>query len=591
VKSPRSFLHLTFAGLIALGVGCDEGTLVVVHADAEATARAGATSVVATVIGPDGMREESYASSDIPLRLALEPRGGDASRRYEIVLELRDEADSVLGRQRALSGYVDGEERELRLLFDDACVGVICGDGESCYEGACVDACVEPTVPGAVSRSEFEPCSVPSDGGLPDAPACDDAAPPSCVDGDIERCEGGTVVTEACGLDCAAGETACPQILPSNVGDLVAMDVSSRDVVVPAGQHWVVDTTDMSLRAFDGDPDGAELSPDLSDVELRAVVTDPAEGREVGVVAVASLHVESGATFEGIGSRPLVILAATDVQIDGTLTVASSGDRVGAGGQPGGTPGPGNGEGAGADGSSDTTEFVFSGGGGGGYGTAGGAGGEGYDEATSRDGGDGGDPYGAPSLVPLLAGSGGGSGGGGTFRAQHGGPGGGAIQVSAGRSITVGASGVVDASGGGGLQGQTGTTAGGGGGGGSGGSLMLEAPDVELAGAVGSNGGGGSAGGGPCDDIRGPLGTDGSATMAPALGGVPTTCRGRGGDGNDPMGATTDGERNRDGGGGGGGSGRVRINTEVILPPEDYPTVLPDASSGAFSTGRVERAS
>lgn len=119
------------------------------------------------------------------------------------------------------------------------------------------------------------------------------------------------------------------------------------------------------------------------------------------------------------------------------------------------------------------------------------------------------------------------------------------MYVAAGHTLLV--TGVIDASGAGARAG--GAAYAGGGGGGSGGGILLEAPNVEIDGVVGTNGGGGGA--------EGP-GEDGSAIRAPALGGSD----GDGGSGSDNDGVAGDGvpTSGLSGTGGGGGAGRIRVN-------------------------------
>ena len=134
---------------------------------------------------------------------------------------------------------------------------------------------------------------------------------------------------------------------------------------------------------------------------------------------------------------------------------------------------------------------------------------------------------------------------------------------------------------------------GGGGGGGSGGAILLEAPTIELRGAIGANGGAGGAGQ-PCmggSFVEGRP-EPGLADRAPALGGdvVEPDCGVAGGNGSDPAGVAADGVTRTAGGsgrggGGGGGAGRIVILTETpagelavgLLPAPaspDEPTVI-----------------
>jgi len=162
-----------------------------------------------------------------------------------------------------------------------------------------------------------------------------------------------------------------------------------------------------------------------------------------------------------------------------------------------------------------------------------------------------------------------------------GGPGGGALQISACGSIDIGTGVVLDASGGGGGGGPGGeqTGFGGlpgdgspGGGGGSGGTILLEASRVTVLGAIAANGGGGGGGGGV-----GAPGADGSSgqtwdvTASPstaAVGGLGAA----GGGGNGGAGGAANSPSGQPGvpagpgnsaGGAGGSVGAVFVNVPL----------------------------
>jgi alpha-tubulin suppressor-like RCC1 family protein len=106
----------------------------------------------------------------LPASISLVPFGGDASRRFRVEVSLLEPdamgLDVEIAKKVADGGFVDHELREIWLLFDDACIGVSCGPGRTCIEGACRRACFDgrppgettPSVPGAC------PCDCPCDG-------------------------------------------------------------------------------------------------------------------------------------------------------------------------------------------------------------------------------------------------------------------------------------------------------------------------------------------------------------------------------------------------------------------------------------------
>ena len=149
----------------------------------------------------------------------------------------------------------------------------------------------------------------------------------------------------------------------------------------------------------------------------------------------------------------------------------------------------------------------------------------------------------------------GGSAGGVSFLTNGGEPnGGGALQLVAGKSIVVGASGAISLPGGGGDRGDAQISGPGGygaGGGGSGGALLVEAPSVRVDGTLAANG---EAGGGTGD------------------GAAPGAFR------------TTEARAAE---GGGGGAGRIRINTRsghaVITGVVSPAMTTPCATEGTFA--------
>jgi hypothetical protein len=155
--------------------------------------------------------------------------------------------------------------------------------------------------------------------------------------------------------------------------------------------------------------------------------------------------------------------------------------------------------------------------------------------------------------------------------------------VSATERITVGLTGVVDASGGGAIGPRDNRRIGGSGGG-SGGGILLEAPVVEITGIVGANGGAGSRGDA---NRRGRVNGDpGQPGIAPVLGPPTAEGYGGGGAGSDAEGVGGDGVHATVGGGGGGGGGRIRINTAA--GDETFSGVLPTFESGLATVGQLD---
>ncbi len=259
-----------------------------------------------------------------------------------------------------------------------------------------------------------------------------------------------------------------------------------------------------------------------------AVVVDGVASRAfapVDVAAVGDCHaifalvtrefrVAAGATVSVTGSRGLAIVSTGPVVLDGRLDVGAHGVTAGPGG----------------------LVRVY----GGGYGSEGAL-------AGCQSGGTI-PTFGNPELTGLCGGS----------TVDHGGGAGGALQVASMTTVSIGSTGVIRAVGGGG-----------GAIGGSGGGVLVQAPQVTIAGVISVNGGGGSS---PLS-----IGADGGLAEAGAggLGGplVGTDYAGNGG-----AGAWQNGGAHPGGAGGytyngtfycdapaagGGGAGRIRIEATV----------------------------
>jgi hypothetical protein len=321
---------------------------------------------------------------------------------------------------------------------------------------------------------------------------------------------------------------------PSNV-DLSGIDLSSVGDLVVEAPGCTLNTE--FRQAYCGVAHGAAFK----------VVTQPG-GPSLGVYVARNVIVRAGAVLGAHDTYGLGLVALEAIQIEGGITVTPSTSGQSAGGaMPSLSDWTGTGPGGGPAGA---TLVAASGASYCGKGGKGGIRAGGLQPAFTAS------TYGNETLVPLLGGSAGGSGG-----ALPGGSGGGVVQLVAGTSITVAAGGYVTAGGGGGpyggaAQGQNGSGAG------SGGAILIEAPSVDIAGALAANGGGGGPSGTTAMTSNG---SDGQPSDQAASGGTvspgmaPGGAGGAGSDisGHDGATATTDDKAS----GGGGGVGRIRINT------------------------------
>jgi hypothetical protein len=285
-------------------------------------------------------------------------------------------------------------------------------------------------------------------------------------------------------------------------------------------------------------------------------------GPGVGIFSVAGQALATGFKITITGSNAFALASPGPVQLDGFIDASCTGMTAGPGGFAGGMAASDGGgmAGAGKAGTS-AAPTAASGGGGGAYGDAGGSGG-----LTTGAMANGGVPWGDLTTAGFILVGGAGGGGGGLPMGGKGGGGGGAVQIAVNDALVI--TGTIDVGGCGGLHGGKGT---GGGGGGAGGAIVLEAVHVTLAASavLEANGGGGAGG-----DDKSTNGNDANAGVAPASGGSTTSATGgNGGNGGASNGMPGQGftyGRNGTipdpttgfGGGGGGGVGRIAVRAE-----------------------------
>lgn len=299
-----------------------------------------------------------------------------------------------------------------------------------------------------------------------------------------------------------------------------------------------------------------------TDTGCTQVVTQPG-GPELCVVAARTITV--GGASHAIGARPLVLVATDTIDVQSALDVSSTPTAPGAAASFAGCTVAG----AGGD---DTGGGA--GGAGGSFQSKGGDGGRGDENNNGAPNGKA--PGGTAGMSQTTAIVRGGckGGDGGTAGGQRGlgSPGGGAVYLIAGTSITVGTNGGVYAAGAGGAFGNN---CDGGGGGGSGGMIGFDAPTIAITGKVAANGGGGGGGGG--SGTAGGVGADGTTTNfnQRASGGTAGGGNGASGGQGSALGNTTGASGNNGdcgGGGGGGGVGFVWTHgtvtgTQISPPP------------------------
>ncbi|MFO0665575.1 MAG: hypothetical protein U0174_16585 [Polyangiaceae bacterium] len=322
-----------------------------------------------------------------------------------------------------------------------------------------------------------------------------------CPELSVESCSEDLkkVLPEQCGGPGGGVPTGLTSFRASNVGALSAPD-GVVDITLPNDyRECTIDTATGTSSCITG---GAKL------IAKRMADYD--------VLFAKSISIPPKVQFKLTGQRPAILVVTESIDVQGTLSVGYVGDILDPSGQRPGSLVTGPGVGSGYYG-------------GGGYC---GVGGLGYKGAGKQ-----GTTYGNASLVPLV----GGSHGGDSSR----GAGGGALQIVAGKTVTV--NGVLLA------NGQDGDD----GGGGSGGALLVEAPSIEGTGVLVAIGGRGA------DDAN--AGSGGGA-----------------GGGQDGTAAGKDAAQAYSGGG--GGAGRIRLNART----QNFKgKLMPNESSTCASKGTL----
>lgn len=370
---------------------------------------------------------------------------------------------------------------------------------------------------------------------------------------------GTTVPTGDAGTTNDAGATgdagAALPFAPSNL-DLSGIDLSNVGDYVVDQPNCEIYTTEKLATC--GDPDALAFG----------IVEQPNGGGKIGVYVARTIRVEPNASLlpHVTATFPLALVALDTMDVQGVIDVSAHDSRVSAGGFKAPTTDSTKGSGPGGGTAGTTTN----GAGGAGYCGVGGKGGSSSAMPTA-----GGASYGSAAIIPLTGGS---SGGNGTL--PFAGTGGGAVQLVAGTKFTLGANATVGANGGGGING--GISSQHGSGGGSGGSILIEAPEASILGALVANGG---AGGSKAPGQDGKLdGTQavGDTNTNGAIGGAGSAAEG-------PDGVDGTWAANDPAAGGGGAAGRIRINTTTGNAALSAKVLSPSASTPCTTEGTLAR--
>jgi len=423
----------------------------------------------------------------------------------------------------------------------------------------------------ACGRTEFDIVTRPgfTELGTGACARCDGDVLTSCdEDGGAITCLGGCNATpdpHCAPIDLTQADN--PQLFRvSNIVPSYPLTQSPQVLSVESDAKWLIqsDTGEISFEGRVMRPAGAGLRNGIAYEKLSP---------SVAVLMLGGIDVKANAELRIYGEQALVLLSFGDVRVDGLIQV--SGGLCADGKTALSCAGPGGGHGGDSSAAKGCApggageEKGDTGGGGGSLGTAGASGGAEADDGKSPGGSAGiiGTACVGATLVPLMGGSGGGRGGG--SGGGMGGGGGGALQITAFGSITISASGQLNAAGAGGEGDE-----GGGGGGGSGGAILLESRRIQIQGTVAANGGGGGGGGASSSD-----GQTGLCGTAQAPGGGAASHKG--GEGGSHAGAARrGGSASSDTGGGGGGMGHIRFNTAEQPADITTATLSPAPSNG-----------
>ena len=372
----------------------------------------------------------------------------------------------------------------------------------------------------------------------------------------------------ACSLGCLAGNgdpdagtlefSRCAALTPSNG---LTLDCNNK-----------TSTVDLIVNANTTiDPTAGTIGGVAPASGVFSTVVQASNGLTIGVFHLRTLTVNSGFKLTVTpGANALGLVVDGSVTINGTIDLAGHLDNAkavatgGAGSQNVNGKGVNGGSSklVGAGGAGHATSGADSGGPSP-LGKAGGA----YEAVASPE-----------TNVPLSGGAPGGSVGGSNTS-----QGGGALQLVACGTITVGAAGLANAGGSGAPQSAIAAPSGGPGGG-SGGAILVEAPVVNVSGVLAAAGGGG-AGNDAASDFActlpgstgglavgtGGLGGSGACgTNGPTTGGVGTLAAGGGGSG-----------------GGGGAGGRIRINTKNNVNATVGASSISPKTASNYTTGTL----
>jgi alpha-tubulin suppressor-like RCC1 family protein len=163
----RGLAHTMVLGavLCACGEGGQTGIMLTVDADDLVRGQASVLEVI--IRGEKGadvneLEPVLYGGSESigwPRQMAIVPKDGDANRTLRVRMRAFQASSSTpFVEAQIVTGYETSRRVDLRVVLESRCIGVVCDEDETCFQGACVDA-----------REAWQTEPMPSDGGMSDA--------------------------------------------------------------------------------------------------------------------------------------------------------------------------------------------------------------------------------------------------------------------------------------------------------------------------------------------------------------------------------------------------------------------------------------
>lgn len=220
VAAAAAFAGVTFAAC----ADADTRTQIVVLVEAEPGVRSQVQRLEVKVEGRDGSSDDGgvlrldapietnwTAEGGDPVKIPIAPQGDDMNRVYLLTAVALDAAGMPIVTARLLSGFVPGEVRYVRLVLEDSCIAVACGQNQTCYGGGCADptrdakafAANESSAPNATELPGSD--SVPPVGGASET----DGAPPLGSEGSVDAGADSGGVADASTSDAATCARTC----------------------------------------------------------------------------------------------------------------------------------------------------------------------------------------------------------------------------------------------------------------------------------------------------------------------------------------------------------------------------------------------